>query len=79
MNSRYFSSDRKAGTQPPSTGDDDATACPVPSLPGLSGISAIPGCVDNGIRHGATLMVDVENGRFVFFYRPGDIQPSTPA
>jgi hypothetical protein len=29
--------------------------------------------VDYGIHHGATLMVDVENGRFVFFYRPVDI------
>jgi len=35
--------------------------------------SAVPGYVDYGIHHGATLMVDVENGRFVFFYRPVDI------
>jgi hypothetical protein len=129
MNNRYFSSDRKAGNQPASTGDDEANACPVPSPPDLSGItavplhpptpvadyleamqlaqaeagarlndpmllswydrdrdfeapqhvsechqdSAVPGYVDYGIHHGATLMVDVENGRFVFFYRPGDI------
>jgi hypothetical protein len=35
--------------------------------------SAIPGYVDYGIHHGATLKVDVENGRFVFFYRAVDI------
>ncbi|MBI3777981.1 MAG: AF1514 family protein [Gammaproteobacteria bacterium] len=35
--------------------------------------SAVPGYVDYGIHHGATLMVDVENGRFVFFYRPADV------
>ena len=34
--------------------------------------SAVPGYVDYGIHHGATLRVDVENGRFVFFYRPVD-------
>ena len=34
---------------------------------------AVPGYVDYGIHHGATLMVDVEDGRFVFFYRPVDI------
>ena len=32
--------------------------------------SAIPGYVDYGISHGAKLMVDIENGRFVFFYMP---------
>lgn len=32
--------------------------------------SAIPGYVDYGISHGATLMVDIEAGRFVFFYLP---------
>ena len=129
MNNRYFSSDRKAGNQPASAGDDDAAACPMPSPPDLSGItvvplhphvplkdyieamqlaqaeagarlndsmllswydrdrdfeapqhasechqdSAVPGYVDYGIHHGATFMVDVENGRFVFFYRPVDI------
>jgi hypothetical protein len=30
--------------------------------------SAIPGYVDYGLSHGATLKVDVEQGRFVFFY-----------
>jgi hypothetical protein len=34
--------------------------------------SAVPGYVDYGIYHGATLKVDVENGRFVFFYLPVD-------
>jgi len=29
-----------------------------------------PGYVDYGLNHGATLKVDVENGRFVFFYAP---------
>ena len=32
--------------------------------------SATPGYVDYGIHHGATLMVDIEGGRFVFFYLP---------
>lgn len=32
--------------------------------------SAIPGYVDYGLSHGAKLMVDIENGRFVFFYMP---------
>lgn len=32
--------------------------------------SAIPGYVDYGISHGAKLMIDVEGGRFVFFYMP---------
>lgn len=35
--------------------------------------SAIPGYVDYGISHGATLQVDIENGRFVFFYLPVDL------
>jgi hypothetical protein len=35
--------------------------------------SAIPGYVDYGIYHGATLMVDIEEGRFVFFYLPVDL------
>jgi len=30
--------------------------------------SAIPGYVDYGLSHGATLMIDIENDRFVFFY-----------
>ena len=32
--------------------------------------SAIPGYVDYGINHGATLKIDIEQGRFVFFYLP---------
>lgn len=34
--------------------------------------SATPGYVDYGIHHGATLKVDIEDGRFVFFYLPLD-------
>lgn len=34
--------------------------------------SAVPGYVDYGLSHGARLMVDVEDGRFVFFYLPLD-------
>jgi len=30
--------------------------------------SAIPGYVDYGINHGASLKFDIEGGRFVFFY-----------
>ncbi len=36
--------------------------------------SAVPGYVDYGINHGATLKVDVQGGRFVFFYMPLDLQ-----
>ncbi len=32
--------------------------------------SAVPGYVDYGIHHGARLMVDIEQGRFVFFFLP---------
>ncbi len=32
--------------------------------------SAVPGYVDYGINHGATLKIDIEDGRFVFFYMP---------
>lgn len=32
--------------------------------------SAVPGYVDYGIHHGATLKIDIEQGRFVFFYLP---------
>jgi hypothetical protein len=32
--------------------------------------SAIPGYVDYGINHGAKLKVDIEQGRFVFYYLP---------
>ena len=35
--------------------------------------SAVPGYVDYGIHHGATLMVDIEDGRFVFFYLSVDM------
>lgn len=34
--------------------------------------SAVPGYVDYGLHHGAKLMVDMEAGRFVFFYLPID-------
>ena len=34
--------------------------------------SAVPGYVDYGLYHGATLKIDIENGRFVFFYLPID-------
>ncbi len=35
--------------------------------------SAVPGYVDYGLYHGATLKIDIENGRFVFFYLPVDL------
>jgi len=35
--------------------------------------SAVPGYVDYGVHHGATLKVDMEHGRFVFFYLPVDL------
>ena len=35
--------------------------------------SAVPGYVDYGIYHGATLKIDIEQGRFVFFYLPVDL------
>ena len=35
--------------------------------------SAVPGYVDYGLHHGATLMIDIEDGRFVFFYLPVDL------
>lgn len=35
--------------------------------------SAVPGYVDYGLNHGATLMLDFEVGRFVFFYLPLDL------
>ncbi|MEA3292364.1 MAG: AF1514 family protein [Pseudomonadota bacterium] len=34
--------------------------------------SAVPGYVDYGLHHGATLKVDIEQGRFVFYYLPVD-------
>lgn len=30
--------------------------------------SAVPGYVDYGIHHGASLVIDIQQGRFVFFY-----------
>jgi len=33
---------------------------------------AVPGYVDYGLYHGATLKIDIEDGRFVFFYLPID-------
>ena len=35
--------------------------------------SAVPGYVDYGIYHGAKLKIDIEQGRFVFFYLPLDL------
>jgi len=35
--------------------------------------SAVPGYVDYGLYHGATLKVDIEDGRFVFFYVKVDL------
>lgn len=35
--------------------------------------SAVPGYVDYGVYHGARLKVDIEQGRFVFFYLPLDL------
>ena len=34
--------------------------------------SAVPGYVDYALHRGAKLMIDIESGRFVFFYRPVD-------
>jgi len=34
--------------------------------------SAVPGYVDYAIHRGAALKIDIESGRFVFFYRPVD-------
>ena len=35
--------------------------------------SPLPGYVDYAVYHGATLKVDIEDGRFVFFYLPVDL------
>ena len=35
--------------------------------------SAIPGYIDYGLYHGASLKIDIEQGRFVFFYLPVDL------
>ena len=34
--------------------------------------SAIPGYIDYALYHGASLKIDIEGGRFVFFYLPID-------
>ena len=34
--------------------------------------SAVPGYVDYALHRGATLKIDIESGRFVFFYLPVD-------
>jgi len=34
---------------------------------------AVPGYVEYGVHHGARLTIDVEGGRFVFFYMPLDL------
>ena len=35
--------------------------------------TTVPGYVDYALFHGATLKVDIEGGRFVFFYLPVDL------
>jgi hypothetical protein len=35
--------------------------------------SAVPGYLDYGLHHGATMMVDIDGGRFVFSYLPVDL------
>jgi hypothetical protein len=35
--------------------------------------SAVPGYIDYALNRGATLRVDIEDGRFVFFYRKADL------
>ena len=34
--------------------------------------STIPGYIDYALYHGATLKIDIEDGRFIFFYLPID-------
>ncbi len=36
-------------------------------------LAAVPGYVDYGVYHGATLKIDIERGRFVFFYLSVDL------
>jgi hypothetical protein len=36
-------------------------------------VGAVPGYVDYAVHRGATLKVDIEDGRFVFFFRPVEI------
>lgn len=35
--------------------------------------TAVPGYVDYAVHRGATLKIDIEDGRFVFFYRPAGV------
>lgn len=35
--------------------------------------AAVPGYVDYGLYHGAKLKIDIEEGRFVFFYLPVEL------
>jgi len=35
--------------------------------------SAIPGYIDYALYHGATLKIDIEQGRFIFFYLSVDL------
>ena len=35
--------------------------------------SAIPGYIDYALYHGAKLKIDMEQGRFIFFYTPVDV------
>lgn len=35
--------------------------------------SAVPGYVDYALHRGATLKIDIDGGRFVFYYRPVDL------
>jgi hypothetical protein len=35
--------------------------------------SAVPGYIDYALYHGATLKIDIEQGRFIFFYLPVDL------
>lgn len=46
--------------------DQPTNSCPLP---------AIPGYVDYARHCGATLKIDAEGGRFVFFCRPIDLRP----
>jgi hypothetical protein len=38
--------------------------------------SAVPGYVDYAMSRGATLKIDFDQGRFVFFYRDAPIEPA---
>jgi hypothetical protein len=47
-----------------------------PESPQLAGANhaagALPGTVDDGLNHGATPVVDIEDGRYIFFCFPVD-------